>query len=153
VDAVLKTPFGAPLLVAAAGGAIVTCEFRPRMRARAGRPKDPLLREAAAQLQSYFARRLRRFDLPLALRGTPFQIDVWRLVSRLETGELISYGDVARALGAPLAHRAVAAAMRKTPYDLLVPAHRVIGGDGRIKGAGLRSLRRRLLAFEGIAVR
>ena len=151
-DLTLSTPIGAVLQVRAAGGQIVGCSFRARMRASTSPPRDPLLREARAQLQAYFRKRLRRFDLPLALEGTPFQCAVWQLVAGLETGELISYGDVARAIGAPLAHRGVAAAMKCTPYDLLIPAHRVIGADGRVKGAGPYSLRRRLLAFEGIAL-
>jgi O-6-methylguanine DNA methyltransferase len=149
----LSTPIGAVLQVGTAGGEIVACDFRPRARARSTPVRDPLLREARTQIEAYFRKKLRRFDLPLALHGTPFQIAVWQVVASLEVGELISYGDVAGAIGAPLAHRGVAAAMRKTPYDLLVPAHRVIGADGRIKGAGPNSLRRRLLAFEGIALK
>lgn len=146
----MKTPFGA-LYVEGGDRSIVACEFRAR--ARAGAPSShPVLREAFAQLDAYFKKRLRRFDLPLELPGTAFQIAVWRLVSQLETGELISYADVGRAIGAPLSHRGVAAAMGKTPFDLLIPAHRVVGADGRIKGAGPRSLRRRLLAFEGIVL-
>jgi methylated-DNA-[protein]-cysteine S-methyltransferase len=148
----LSTPIGAVLQVCAEAGAIVGCDFRPRARARSTPVRDPLLREARKQIDAYFRKRLRRFDLPLAFTGTAFQIAVWRLVASLEFGELISYGDVAGAIGAPLAHRGVAAAMRKTPYDLLVPAHRVIGADGRIKGAGGNSIRRRLLAFEGIKI-
>jgi len=151
-DLTLSTPIGAVLHVRASGGQIVGCSFHARMRPGASPPRDPLLREARAQLQAYFRKRLRRFDLPLALEGTPFQCAVWQLVAGLETGELISYGDVARAIGAPLAHRGVAAAMKRTPYDLLIPAHRVIGADGRVKGAGPNSLRRRLLAFEGISL-
>ena len=150
----LSTPIGAVLQVRVAEDAIVGCDFRPRSRHRSSaRPRNPLLREARAQIDAYFGKRLRRFDLPLAFSGTPFAIAVWQLVASLEVGELISYADVARAIGAPLAHRGVAAAMKKTPYDLLVPAHRVIGADGRIKGAGPHSLRRRLLAFEGITIR
>ncbi len=145
----LPTPFGAMLCLRADEGRIVECEFRARpKKVPPARSRDPLLREARAQLNAYFRKRLRRFDLPLALAGTQFQIAVWELVARLEVGELISYGDVARAIGAPLAHRGVAAAMRRAPYDLLIPAHRVIGADGRIKGAGSNSMRRRLLAFE-----
>ena len=129
---------------------IVTCEFAPRARATKARVASSALNEAAAQLRAYFAKRLRRFDLPLAFAGTPLQVAVWSLVSHLEVGELISYGDVARAVGSPGAHRGVAAAMGRSPYDLLIPAHRVIGADGKIKGAGPNSIRRRLLAFEGI---
>jgi len=149
---VLPTPFGAPLHVCSDGERIVECEFRPRAKVRPSVLRDPLLREARAQLRAYFRKRLRRFDLPLAFAGTRFQVAVWELVASLEVGELISYGEVARAIGAPLAHRGVAAAMRHTPYDLLVPAHRVIGADGRIKGAGANAMRRRLLAFEGIVL-
>lgn len=147
-SAVLATPFGAPLRLEAGEGGIAVCRFAPRARVRA--PHGPVLREAAAQLNAYFRKRLLRFDLPLDLHGTPFCLDVWSLVARLECGEIISYGDLARAIGKPRAHRAVATAMARTPLDLLIPAHRVVGADGRVKGAGPRSLRRRLLAFEGI---
>lgn len=149
----LSTPIGAVLQVRAEQGRIVDCAFRPASRFVTATPRDPLLREARSQINAYFRKRLRRFELPLALEGTTFQCAVWELVASLEIGELISYGDVARAIGAPLAHRGVAAAMRHTPYDLLIPAHRVIGADGKIKGAGPNSLRRRLLAFEGIVLR
>lgn len=149
---VLATPFGARLYVSADDSEITECEFRARVAPRAAPRGNPLLVEASRQLRAYFAKRLRRFDLPLQLRGTAFQVAVWTLVAQLETGELISYGDVARAIGVPLGHRGVAAAMGKTPLDLLIPAHRVVGADGRIKGAGPHSLRRRLLAFEGITL-
>jgi methylated-DNA-[protein]-cysteine S-methyltransferase len=149
----VSTPIGAVLHIGAERGHIVACAFAPRARARASTPRDPLLAEARSQIDAYFRKRLRRFDLPLLLEGTAFQCAVWELVASLQVGELISYGDVARAIGAPLAHRGVAAAMRRTPYDLLIPAHRVIGADGRVKGAGPNSLRHRLLAFEGIKLR
>ncbi len=149
----LATPFGAPLYLHASADAIIACEFRPGTRPTATRIRHAVLRDAATQLRAYFAHRLARFALPLALDGTPFQVAVWKLGAQLETGELISYGDVARAIGAPGAHRGVAAAMGKSPYDLLIPAHRVIGSDGKIKGAGPHSIRRRLLEFEGITLR
>jgi methylated-DNA-[protein]-cysteine S-methyltransferase len=152
-ELLLPTPIGAVLHIVADEGAIVGCEFRSRARLRSTPTRDPLLREARAQIDAYFRKRLSRFDLPLALHGTPFEVAVWQLVASLQFGELISYGEVGRALGRPRAHRTVARAMRKTPYDLLIPAHRVIGADGRIKGAGPNSLRRRLLAFEGIKLR
>ncbi len=145
----LETPLGFDLCVTADGERIIESAFARRLRAPRRRPEHPLLREANAQVRAYFARRLERFDLPLGFTGTPFAREVYALVSTLAFGELISYADVARALGHPLSHRAVAAAMGRTPLDLFVPAHRVIGADGKIKGAAPNSLRRRLLKHEG----
>lgn len=148
----VTTPLGVLLRIASDGERIVASEFVRIRKNASPRLTDPLLREARAQVRAYFRKRLARFDLPLALEGTPLQVDVWRFVAGLETGQLISYGDLARAVGRPRAHRGVAAAMAKTPLDLFVPAHRVIGSDGTVRGAGPRSLRRRLLAFEGITL-
>jgi O-6-methylguanine DNA methyltransferase len=144
------TPLGWDLRLASDGRVIVASDFvrRRGVSPRRSTTQDALLREARAQVDAYFARRLRRFDLPLAFAGTPFQCAVWELVARLEFGAVVSYADVARALGRPNAHRGVAAALAKTPLALLVPAHRVVGAGGRVKGSALGSLRRRLLAFE-----
>lgn len=143
----ISTPVGHDLIIATNERAIVGSAFVPPKR-RKGKPTDALLAEAAAQVRAYFAGRLRRFDLPLAFSGTAFQNDVWNAVASLSFGEFVSYADVARAIGKPLAHRGVAAAMGATPIDLFVPAHRVIGADGRVKGAAPRSARLRLVEFE-----
>ncbi len=147
----VATPAGT-LWIAARGDTLTDAEFRPSARTSRRTPRNHALREAVEQVRAYARRRLRRFDVPLTLNGTPFQVSVWQAVSELETGELVSYADVARAVGAPRAHRGVAMAMGRTPFDLFIPAHRVIGADGRIKGAGPNSFRRRLLAFEGIVI-
>ena len=129
---------------------ITASDFVARSRSREHAiAREPLLRDAREQVQAYFAKRLRRFDLPLAFEGTAFQCAVWQVVSQLEFGALVSYADIARAIGKPLAHGGVAAAMGKSPFDLFVPAHRVVGADGRVRGAGGGSLRRKLLVFEG----
>jgi methylated-DNA-[protein]-cysteine S-methyltransferase len=138
------------LRLATDGSALTASDFvRRRGASRAASPAHPLLREARGQVEAYFKRRLRCFDVPLALAGTPFQRAVWELVAGLEFGQLVSYADVAFAIGRPLAHRGVAAAMGKTPLDLFIPAHRVVGADGRVKGSAAGSLRRRLILFEG----
>jgi methylated-DNA-[protein]-cysteine S-methyltransferase len=149
----VQTPLGTRLVIQSRGDAIVGAGFSARVQADAARPRDPLLREAKRQVDAYFRKRLRRFELPLHMEGTAFQLDVWHFVSELEIGQLVSYGDLARLIGRPRAHRGVAAAMRHTPIDLFIPAHRVVGSDGTIRGAGANSMRRRLLAFEGIILR
>ncbi|MGZ3499252.1 MAG: methylated-DNA--[protein]-cysteine S-methyltransferase [Vulcanimicrobiaceae bacterium] len=149
----IATPLGFALRVTSDGDAIVGSDFVRAKAAARQRTRDRLLREAKAQVDAYFRKRLQRFDLPLHLAGTPFQVAVWKLVAQLEVGELIAYGEVARALGHPLSHRGVAAAMAKAPLDLFIPAHRVIGADGRVKGSAPGSLRRKLLAFEGLKVK
>jgi methylated-DNA-[protein]-cysteine S-methyltransferase len=145
----VSTPLRYDLAVASDGSAIVSSRFLPKKRQKSAKIADPLLREAQSQVQAYFNRRLRIFDLPLAFfDGTPFQIAVWKTVTALAFGEFVSYADVARAIGRPLAHRGVAMAMGKTPLDLFVPAHRVIGADGRVKGAHRDSVRAHLVTFE-----
>lgn len=149
----LPTPLGVALEVRADRRGIIASSFVRGVPRKASRVADALLREAAAQVQAYFRKRLRRFDLPLHFEGTALQCDVWTYVAGLETGEIISYGDLARAIGRPRAHRGVASAMSRTPIDLFVPAHRVVGSDGSVRGAGAGSVRRKLLAFEGITLR
>jgi methylated-DNA-[protein]-cysteine S-methyltransferase len=144
----IPTPLRRDLLIVGNGEVILASNFVPPKRASESRASDALLAEARIQVRAYFSRRLRRFDLPLALHGTPLQIAAWRAVASLAFGEFVSYADVARAIGRPLAHRGVAAAMATAPLDLFVPAHRVIGADGRIKGAAPSSMRFRLAAFE-----
>ena len=144
----ITTPLGLDLVVTSDNDDIVASTFAKPNPTRRAVP-HPLLAEARRQVKAYFARRLLSFDLPLRFEGTPLQVEIWRFVSRLSFAEVISYGDVGHALGHPNIHRAVAAAMGCAPFDLFVPAHRVIGADGRIKGAGAGSLRRRLLIYEG----
>jgi len=152
VRAAVPTPLGFALVVESDGTSIRGAEFS-RRAVKSERPADLLLQEAARQVRAYFGKRLRRFELPLHFEGTPFQNDVWSFVAGLEFGQLVSYGDLARLIGRPRAHRGVAAAMGATPIDLFVPAHRVVGSDGSVRGAGPNSVRRRLLAFEGIILR
>jgi methylated-DNA-[protein]-cysteine S-methyltransferase len=144
----VSTPLRRDLLIVGNGKVILESTFVPARRVRERRPSDALLADVAAQVRAYFRRRLARFDVPFALHGTPLQVDAWRAVALLEFGEFVSYADVARAIGRPLAHRGVAAAMARTPLDLFIPAHRVVGADGRVKGAAANSVRFRLAEFE-----
>lgn len=73
-------------------------------------------------------------DLPLDIRGTAFQTRVWQALTELPPGETISYGELARRLGAPTGARAVARACASNGIAVLVPCHRVVAGDGALTG-------------------
>jgi len=70
--------------------------------------------------------------LPLLLKGTDFQLGVWRALLSLPSGALISYQDLAVYLGRPSACRAVAGAVAANPVAWLIPCHRVIRKSGKI---------------------
>jgi len=73
-------------------------------------------------------------DLPLDLMGTAFQQKVWRALRDIPRGATASYADVARAIGAPGAVRAVGTACGKNPVAVAVPCHRVVRQDGALGG-------------------
>lgn len=100
------------------------------------RKGGPLVAKARRQLDEYFRGRRQRFDLPLAPSGTPFQLRAWKALRDIPYGATRSYGEQARAMGQPRAVRAVGAANGRNPIAIVVPCHRVIGGDGRLTGYG-----------------
>jgi methylated-DNA-[protein]-cysteine S-methyltransferase len=110
----------------------------------------PLIQEACRQLEKYFAGELRQFDLPLDLRGTPFQMRVWAALLAIPYGQTRSYSQLARQIGAPHAARAVGSANHANPIAILVPCHRVIAAGGALAGYGGGLDRKRfLLQLEG----
>lgn len=113
-------------------------------------PADtPLLREAIRQLAAYFKGELKRFELPLAPTGTPFQQQVWRALQEIPYGETATYSDIARRIGRPQAVRAVGMANHRNPIAIVVPCHRVIGKNGHLTGyAGGLAVKSRLLQTE-----
>jgi O-6-methylguanine DNA methyltransferase len=109
--------------------------------------------ELIHQLDEYFQKKRRRFDLSLDLRGTPFQLQVWDYLLSIPWGETRTYGQTARALGRPRASRAVGRAVGTNPVSIVVPCHRIIGSDGSLTGYG-GGLERKttLLELEGFEV-
>lgn len=108
-----------------------------------------VLDEAGRQLRAYFAGDLRRFDVPLDLVGTDFQVAAWRALADIPYGTTISYGEQARRLGRPRAVRAVGAANGRNPLPIVLACHRIVGADGSLVGfGGGLSLKRRLLEHE-----
>ncbi|MGN1003201.1 MAG: methylated-DNA--[protein]-cysteine S-methyltransferase [Oscillospiraceae bacterium] len=113
--------------------------------------ETPVLRETQKQLEAYFAGKLRSFDVPLRLEGTPFCLRVWEQLQKIPYGQVISYGELARRVGQPNAARAVGGANHHNPISILVPCHRVIAADGTLGGyGGGLELKRALLKLEGL---
>lgn len=111
----------------------------------------PIINTAVEQLAMYFEGTLKIFDLPLDLRGTDFQKQVWKLLLEIPFGETRTYGDIACTLGNAGASQAVGAANGKNPVAIVVPCHRVIGASGHLTGyAGGMEKKRFLLTHEGV---
>ena len=118
-------------------------------------PGHPVLRQAAAQLEAYFAGQRDHFDMPLDLsHGTQFQQTVWQALLRIPRGGTTSYGRLGAEIGKPAAVRAVGAAVGRNPISVVVPCHRVLGADGSLTGyAGGLERKSRLLQLEGAVER
>ncbi len=136
----VDSPVG-QLLVAAGDDGLRAIEF-PRNRHPVKRDDGwieaphALIDEARRQLDDYFASKRVTFDVPLAPRGTPFQLAVWQALRGIPFGETWTYGDLARHIGQASAVRAVGAANGRNPIPIIVPCHRVIGSDGSLTGFG-----------------
>ena len=95
-----------------------------------------LLEQTCAELGEYFAGIRHDFTLPVDLRGSPFSQRVWMALINIPYGRTVSYGMLARTLGAPKAARAVGAACGANPVPIIAPCHRVLGSDGSLHGFG-----------------
>ena len=151
----LESPVG-PLMLAGENDALAVVGFSTGGRAqtpKAGWERcDHAFENAAVQLDEYFSGTRRRFDLPLRPAGTPFQLAVLEALRAIPYGETRTYAQVAAAVGKPRAARAVGAANARNPLPVVIPCHRVIGGDGSLTGfGGGMKTKRFLLALEARA--
>ena len=145
-----QSPIG-PVSVYASNGKIVQLQV--------GLPSAPsggdseLVIAALSQIRQYFDGKRKAFDLPFQLSGTEFQKAVWNQVAEIPYGETMSYGEIADAIGRPLASRAVGGAVGSNPITLIIGCHRVMGTGGKITGySGGNGIptKRWLLKHEGI---
>ncbi|MGD0528941.1 MAG: methylated-DNA--[protein]-cysteine S-methyltransferase [Polyangiaceae bacterium] len=142
-----RTPLGLVRFAVEESGAVVALGFDDRWeplarhvdRASGGvtfavaRAAEP----TGDALDAYFAGDVAALDaLPAAPRGTDFQRRVWAALRGVRAGATASYGDIACAVGAPRAVRAVGAANGANPVSLILPCHRIIGADGSLTGYG-----------------
>ena len=153
-NAIVKAPFGA---VGIRLNAVKT-HVQELVYLPASTPKQkadcPLAERASEQVKAFLSNPQFIFDLPLQDQGTAFQQKVWRVISGLEAGQVLTYKQVGQIIqcGAP---RAVGGACGANPYPLIVPCHRVvashgIGGFAHNDDGFFIEVKRWLLAHEGI---
>ena len=115
-------------------GALVVITTHPYHPKEEIYQETPVIKEAFAQLSEYFSGKRKTFNLPLLLKGTDFQKQVWQALLKIPFGETRSYKQIAEAIGNPKAVRAVGMANNKNPLLIVVPCHRVIGANGKLVG-------------------
>jgi O-6-methylguanine DNA methyltransferase len=100
--------------------------------------ETPTIARARGWLADYFAGASAAFpeDLPLDMRGAPFEKRVWAALQTIAPGQTTSYGAIANSLRSIGASRAVGAANGANPIAIIVPCHRVIGSSGSLTGYG-----------------
>jgi methylated-DNA-[protein]-cysteine S-methyltransferase len=154
-----KSPIGFIRIAATPSGALAALvfdeqwqEMRERLARRFGAIDFVEARGSAIadRLCAYFEGDMHALDaIEVDAGGTVFQRRVWRELGRIAAGETRSYAQIAQAIGAPAAVRAVGAANGQNPVSLVVPCHRVIGADGTLTGyAGGIARKRWLLDHE-----
>lgn len=124
--ACIPAPFGC-VGVCVDAGVVTRIEYLPPGAAPVP-PRDALAVEACRQLERYFEDPHFRFDLPIALEGTPFRRRVWEALLRIPVGEVLTYGELAARLGTVA--RPLGGACGSNPVPPVVPCHRVVARDG-----------------------
>ena len=157
--ATFRSPIG-EIVVAVQDGRVCALRFgehwsqmRPRLEKRVGAVECRTAADPAgviSRLARYFAGDVGALEaIAVDTGGTPFQQRVWQALRTIPVGQPRSYGQIAAAIGAPTAVRAVGAANGANPVGLIVPCHRVIGSSGALTGYGGGLDRKRwLLAHE-----
>jgi len=111
---------------------------------------DEILVETAKQLNEYFMKKRRTFELPLLLKGTDFQQKVWQVLQKIPYGEVLTYKEIAEKAESPKAFRAAGGACRANHFTVIIPCHRVLSTNGAYTGyAGDKTfMKENLLNFE-----
>lgn len=144
--ATLSTPLGSMLAGATAKG-LCSLEFSDRADLEARMKKlmeclpgefqpgtSPYFELLSLQLNEYFSRKRKTFDLPLVMAGTPFQQKVWKALQSIPYSSTRTYWQQAEVIGSLAAIRAVAKANGDNHLAILIPCHRVIGANGNLTG-------------------
>ncbi|MCO5275222.1 MAG: methylated-DNA--[protein]-cysteine S-methyltransferase [Flavobacteriales bacterium] len=165
MEPILIHPFHIPfgeLLLGSYNNELCLCDWRYRrmrstidariqrdLQAEYAESISPVIEQAKAQLNAYFAGERTTFNLPLRFVGTDFQQRVWQALLAVPFGSTMSYAELTAKVAEPTAICAVASANGANALSIIVPCHRIIGSNGEMTGyAGGVGVKRRLLQLE-----
>lgn len=144
----IESPLG-PMFVCATEKGVCLLEFVDRkmletefkdlqrlLQARIIHGENGHIKEARKQIEEYFAGQRTSFNFPLDSPGTDFQQSVWKNLIKLPYGQTSSYQELAARMGRPNSTRAVASANGNNRIAIVIPCHRIIGKDGKLRGYG-----------------
>ncbi|MEO2267273.1 methylated-DNA--[protein]-cysteine S-methyltransferase [Pseudoalteromonas sp. YIC-656] len=145
---IMETPLGDLVIQATAQGLTYVgfdaSRFLPKCT-----EKNAMTKLGHTQLSEYFAGQRQQFSVPLDVKGTAFQAQVWGALADIGFGQTHSYSDIALTINNPKSVRAVGSANGRNPISIIVPCHRVIGSNGTLTGyAGGLERKQWLLQFE-----
>ncbi len=152
-----STPLGDFSVALDANGSVIATAFGGLAELRERFSADDVVQDPGRlanvrdEVMEYFAGQRQRFTTKVSPSGTPFQQSVWAALQRISFGETRSYGELAAEVGNPAAARAIGRANATNPICLIIPCHRVIGGDGTLTGYAFgEDVKHRLLQHEGV---
>ncbi len=123
-----------------------------KIHARTEISSNYVTKACKSQLNEYFKHERNCFDLPIDQSGTSFQEAVWRYLQTIPYGTVVSYKEVAKALGNPNSMRAVGYANAKNSIGIVIPCHRVVASNGKLTGyTGGLDRKAKLLEHEGVS--
>lgn len=107
-----------------------------RYRAQLEEGSNRHLKLLNSELEKYFQGKLEKFSVPVDVKGTPFELRDWEQLMKIPYGTTISYGELARRMGNVNASRAVGRANGANYLSIVIPCHRVIEANGKLRGYG-----------------
>ena len=148
MDAILKTRMGKYYIQFSDNGLSLLSFDIPSKCINDGE-KTIFAKDVQKQLDEYFTGKRKKFELLLDLKGTSFQMKVWKELSKISYAKTLSYGEISKKINLPKGARAIGGANNKNPLPIIIPCHRVIQSDGKLGGyAGGIVLKQQLLDLE-----
>lgn len=149
----ISTPIGPLNIICSDKGLIQICFLKNKtISKKQTKLVSPLVKQVELQLNEFFQKKRKSFNIPLDLKGTEFQVKAWRALMQIPFGETRSYAEQAKMMGKTRHYsRAVGNANNKNPIPIIIPCHRVVGSNGDLVGyAGGLKIKSTLIHLEKI---